>query len=177
MLDNKDKNTFENTSKEVDLKFLMEALIREREFNLGKLELKMKSIMGVVLMKKMIEIQLLATGDMFLNFVVWIVLVGIKNVHGECCSKPFLIHKFLNFVVWIVSLQPLLTFNLCLHCFSYATYVCANPIFHSHMKHIAINFHFVQDQTKIDVLNKQSILQGHDKSTPSMAPIKPQSPH
>ena len=29
MLDNKDKNTFKNASKEVDLKFLMEALIGE----------------------------------------------------------------------------------------------------------------------------------------------------
>jgi len=27
-----------------------------------------------------------------------------------------------------------------------ATYVCANPVFHSCMKHIAIHFHFVQDQ-------------------------------
>ncbi|RVW61776.1 hypothetical protein CK203_066309 [Vitis vinifera] len=172
MLDNKDKNTFKNASKEVDLKFLMEALIGEREFNLGKLELKMKSIMGVVLMKKMIEIQLLATGDMLVS----------KNVHGECCSKPFLIHKFLNFVVCIVSLQLLLTLFFLVQILSprapkekiaLSLALPPNPIFHSHMKHIAINFHFVQDQTKIDVLNKQSILQGHDKSTPSIAPIKP----
>ena len=27
-----------------------------------------------------------------------------------------------------------------------ATYVCANPVFHSRMKHIAIDFHFVRDQ-------------------------------
>ncbi|RVX15236.1 Retrovirus-related Pol polyprotein from transposon RE1 [Vitis vinifera] len=27
-----------------------------------------------------------------------------------------------------------------------ATYVCANPVFHSCMKHIAIDFHFVRDQ-------------------------------
>ncbi|KAK0601109.1 hypothetical protein LWI29_021345 [Acer saccharum] len=27
-----------------------------------------------------------------------------------------------------------------------ATYVCANPIFHSRMKHVAIDFFFVQDQ-------------------------------
>ncbi|KAK0588253.1 hypothetical protein LWI29_036741 [Acer saccharum] len=27
-----------------------------------------------------------------------------------------------------------------------ATYVCANPIFHSRMKHVAIDFHFVRDQ-------------------------------
>ena len=27
-----------------------------------------------------------------------------------------------------------------------ATYVCANPVFHSRMKHIAIDFHFVHDQ-------------------------------
>ena len=33
-----------------------------------------------------------------------------------------------------------------------ATYVCASPIFHSHMKHIAINFHFVQDQVRTDHL-------------------------
>lgn len=27
-----------------------------------------------------------------------------------------------------------------------ATYLCSNPIFHSHMKHISIDFHFVRDQ-------------------------------
>ena len=27
-----------------------------------------------------------------------------------------------------------------------ATYVCANPIFHSRMKHVAIDFFFVRDQ-------------------------------
>ena len=27
-----------------------------------------------------------------------------------------------------------------------ATYVCANPVFHSRMKHIAVNFQFVRDQ-------------------------------
>ena len=27
-----------------------------------------------------------------------------------------------------------------------ATYVCANPVFHSRMKHIAIDFHFVREQ-------------------------------
>ena len=37
---------------------------REREFNLGKKELKMKSIITSVLMKKTIEIQLLAIEDM-----------------------------------------------------------------------------------------------------------------
>ena len=37
--------------------------IGEKEFNLGKWEL-MKSIMGTVLMKKIIEIQLLPIGDM-----------------------------------------------------------------------------------------------------------------
>jgi hypothetical protein len=27
-----------------------------------------------------------------------------------------------------------------------ATYVCANPVFHSRMKHVAIDFFFVRDQ-------------------------------
>lgn len=27
-----------------------------------------------------------------------------------------------------------------------ATYLCANPIFHLHMKHIAIDFHFVHNK-------------------------------
>ena len=38
--------------------------IRYREFNVGRLELKMKSIMRAVLVKKMTVIQLLAIGDM-----------------------------------------------------------------------------------------------------------------
>lgn len=28
------------------------------------------------------------------------------------------------------------------------TYFCGNPVFHSHMKHITINFHFVRDQVQ-----------------------------
>ena len=29
-----------------------------------------------------------------------------------------------------------------------ATYLCANPVFHSRMKHIAIDFHFVREKVK-----------------------------
>lgn len=29
-----------------------------------------------------------------------------------------------------------------------ATYLCANPVFHSRMKHIAIDFHFVQEKVQ-----------------------------
>ena len=50
--------------------------VGEREFNLGKLELKMKSIMGSVLIKKMTKIQLLATGDM----VSSLEKLGIKKI-------------------------------------------------------------------------------------------------
>ncbi|KAF2294469.1 hypothetical protein GH714_011680 [Hevea brasiliensis] len=33
-----------------------------------------------------------------------------------------------------------------------ATYVCANPMFHSKMKHIAIDYHFVHDQVSKELL-------------------------
>lgn len=34
-----------------------------------------------------------------------------------------------------------------------ATYVCANPVFHSRMKHIAIDFHFVRDKVSKGLLH------------------------
>ena len=37
------------------------------------------------------------------------------------------------------------------------TYVCANPIFHSRMKHIAIDFHFVRDQVSKKLLRVSHI--------------------
>jgi len=33
-----------------------------------------------------------------------------------------------------------------------ATYLCANPVFNSHMKHIAIDFHFVHDHVSKGLL-------------------------
>lgn len=33
-----------------------------------------------------------------------------------------------------------------------ATYLCANPVFHSRMKHIALDYHFVRDHIQADVL-------------------------
>ena len=38
-----------------------------------------------------------------------------------------------------------------------ATYVCANLIFHSRMKHIAIDFHFVRDQVSKKLLRVSHI--------------------
>lgn len=34
-----------------------------------------------------------------------------------------------------------------------ATYVCANQVFHSRMKHIAVDFHFVRDQVATGCLH------------------------
>ncbi|RVW59035.1 Retrovirus-related Pol polyprotein from transposon RE1 [Vitis vinifera] len=33
-----------------------------------------------------------------------------------------------------------------------ATYLCSNPVFHSRMKHVAINYHFIRDQVKSGAL-------------------------
>lgn len=33
-----------------------------------------------------------------------------------------------------------------------ATYLCANPVFHSRMKHIALDYHFVRGQIKLGAL-------------------------
>ena len=38
-----------------------------------------------------------------------------------------------------------------------ATYVCVNPVFHSCMKHIAIDFHFVRDQVSKKLLHVSHI--------------------
>ncbi|KAL1219827.1 Retrovirus-related Pol polyprotein from transposon RE2 [Cardamine amara subsp. amara] len=33
-----------------------------------------------------------------------------------------------------------------------ATYLCANPVFHSRMKHIALDYHFVRERVQSNVL-------------------------
>jgi hypothetical protein len=38
-----------------------------------------------------------------------------------------------------------------------ATYVCANPVFHSRMKRIAIDFHFVRDQVATGKLHISNV--------------------
>ena len=43
-----------------------------------------------------------------------------------------------------------------------ATYLCANPIFHSKMKHIAINYHFVRDKVSTGQLTV-SYVSTHDQ--------------
>ena len=52
---------------------------------------------------------------------------------------------------WITNLLNELNINSIITPIIYydnvgATYLCANPVFHSHMKHIAINFYFGRDQ-------------------------------
>ena len=40
-----------------------------------------------------------------------------------------------------------------------ATYLCSNPVFHSRMKHIAIDFHFVREKVQSGQLhNKANLL-------------------
>ena len=45
-----------------------------------------------------------------------------------------------------------------------ATYLCANPVFHSRMKHIAIDFHFVRDH-----VNKGQLRVSHVSTTDQLA--------
>ena len=33
-----------------------------------------------------------------------------------------------------------------------ATYLCANPIFHSRMRHIALDYHFIRNQIQAGIL-------------------------
>lgn len=53
---------------------------------------------------------------------------------------------------WITNLLRELHINLqtppTVFCDISTTYVCANPVFHSKMKHVAIDFHFVRDQVE-----------------------------
>ncbi|KAJ8769224.1 hypothetical protein K2173_000999 [Erythroxylum novogranatense] len=39
-----------------------------------------------------------------------------------------------------------------LHAFSDADWLCSNPVFHSRMKHVAIDFHFIREQVQNGVL-------------------------
>ena len=52
---------------------------------------------------------------------------------------------------WVMNLLKELGINInstpIIYCDNVgATYLCANPVFHSRMKHIAIDFHFVREQ-------------------------------
>ncbi|XP_019085614.1 PREDICTED: uncharacterized protein LOC109126486 [Camelina sativa] len=60
-------------------------------------------------------------------------------------------------IMWICSLLTELGVRLptppVIYCDNMsATYLCANPVFHSRMKHIAIDFHFVREQVKSGAL-------------------------
>ena len=33
-----------------------------------------------------------------------------------------------------------------------ATYLCVNPLFHSHMKHVALDYHFVRENVSVGSL-------------------------
>lgn len=37
------------------------------------------------------------------------------------------------------------------------TYICANPVLHSRMKHVAIDFHFVREQVQRATLNVEHL--------------------
>lgn len=53
-----------------------------------------------------------------------------------------------------------------------ATYLYANPIFHSHMKHIEVNFHFVRNQVTKNLLCVQHV---HATDQLADSPTKPLS--
>ena len=41
-----------------------------------------------------------------------------------------------------------------------ATYLCANPVFHSRMKHVAIDYHFVRDLVQSSALRVVHVSSG-----------------
>ena len=47
-----------------------------------------------------------------------------------------------------------------------ATEVCSNPVFHSRMKHVAIDFHFIRDQVQKGILRV-----AHVSSTDQLADL------
>ena len=58
---------------------------------------------------------------------------------------------------WICSLLVELGININGHSVIYcdnvgATYLCGNPVFHSKMKHLALDYHFIRNQITSDIL-------------------------
>ncbi|CAE6194733.1 unnamed protein product [Arabidopsis arenosa] len=51
-----------------------------------------------------------------------------------------------------------------------ATYLCANPVFHSRMKHIALDYHFIRNQIQAGMLRVSHV---STKDQLADAPTKP----
>jgi hypothetical protein len=78
-------------------------------------------------------------------------------------------------VLWIQSLLGELGITLTRPPFIHfdnigATYLCANPVFHSKMKHIAIDYHFVRD--KVSTGSLLSLMSLHMINLQMLAPSR-----
>lgn len=52
-----------------------------------------------------------------------------------------------------------------------ATYLCANPVFHSRMKHLALDYHFIQNQITSGTLRVAHISSKHQLANALTKPL------
>lgn len=108
-----------------------------------------------------------------------------KKQRGVACSSTEAKYRAVantSFEVrWLCSLLPELGITLSsapvIYCDNIgATYLCANPVFHSRMKHVALDYHFIHDQVQAGIL-RVSHVSTHDQLDDSLTKPLPRPAH
>ena len=111
------------------------------------------------------------------HYISHILLTNSLSLHPTTlnfrCSVAYVIRGFILILNINLTLVPLLVFFLVtlptppiIYCDNVgATYLYSNPVFHSRMKHVAIDYHFIRDQVQLGVLRVNHVSQQINLST------------